>query len=55
MPKKPALWACACGWTGTATQLLQGPYDRVCPACGGSGGLILRPGYPAPHRTTTTP
>lgn len=36
------LWCkCACGWAGLPSELKLGPYDRVCPRCGGSGGLLV--------------
>lgn len=39
----PSEWMCACGWNGLVAQLVTNAYGgKSCPACGGSGGLILR-------------
>lgn len=38
------LWKCACGWSGSAAQLVTGPGElpyKSCPTCGGGGGLVL--------------
>lgn len=36
-----ALWKCACGWSGEPKDMPANPSGiRVCPRCGGSGGLV---------------
>lgn len=34
-------WKCACGWSGTPSQMTVSNTLRTCPQCGASGGLIL--------------
>lgn len=42
-------WKCACGWSGSPSQMQVVNEHRVCPGCGASGGLILD--IPAPPET----
>jgi hypothetical protein len=45
----PPAWRCACGWGGYPDEMPGNPSgSRVCPNCGGSGGLImLEPAIPS--------
>ena len=48
--REDQIWSCACGWTGPARWLRDGPGGiRVCQSCGGSGGLVLGDRAPRPE------
>lgn len=48
------LWKCACGWTGSPSDMKTNAADgRVCPSCGASGGLV-KDHAPAPTAPSLT-